>query len=159
MTELPMFDARGGSLVSLVRLDGVSVEDVGESSPFACSLVVVEWGQQVLFGFNVNRQQWELPGGTVEAGESARDAAIRELAEETAIRADRVSLVARAEFMFDGEATIYPAAVYAVVLGSAPDLVESDELNSFIWWDPTGELCDGLSPLDAEVARCCIAFE
>jgi ADP-ribose pyrophosphatase YjhB (NUDIX family) len=157
MTELPMFDARGGSLVSLVRLDGVSVEDADESSPFACALVVVEWGQRVLFGFNISRQQWELPGGTVEEGESARDAALRELAEETSIQADRVSLVARAEFMFDGEATRYLAAVFAVVLGSDPELVESDELHNFIWWDPMGELFNELSPLDAEVVRRCFA--
>lgn len=128
-------------------------------SPPACSLVVVEWGQRVLLGFNVMRQQWKLPGGSVEAGESAHEAALRELAEETGIRADRVSLVARAEFMFGGEATTYLAAVFTVVLDSAPDLVESDELNSFIWWDPTGELWDGLSPLDAEVVRRCLSHE
>lgn len=156
MTELPIFDARGGSLVSFIRLDSASLEDLEGTSPYACSLVVVEWGRQVLLGFNVSRQQWELPGGSVEAGESVHEAALRELAEETGIRADRVSLVARAEFMFGGEATRYLAAVFTVVIGSAPHLVESEELNRFIWWDPTGELWDGLSPLDAEVARRCL---
>lgn len=154
-----MFDARGGSLVSFVHLDSASLEDLDGSSPLACALVMVEWGQQVLPGFNVSRQQWELPGGSVELGESAHDAALRELAEETGIRADRVSLVARAEFMFGGEATRYLAAVFTLVLGSAPDLVESDELNSFNWWDPAGELWDGLSTLDAEVTRRCLSHE
>jgi 8-oxo-dGTP diphosphatase len=159
MTELPMFDAGGGSLVSFVRLDSASLEDQGVPSPFACSLVIVQWGQQVLLGFNVSRQQWELPGGAVEPGESAHEAALRELAEETGIRVHRISLVARAEFIFGGEATTYLAAVFAVVLGSPPELVQSDELNSFIWWDPTGELWDGLSPLDAEVIRRCLSHE
>jgi 8-oxo-dGTP diphosphatase len=157
MAELPMFDARGGSLVSLVRLNSAALEDLDGSSPFACSVVVVELAGQVLLGFNVSRQQWELPGGSVEPGESAHTTALRELAEETGIRADRASLVARAEFKFGGEATKYLAAIFTVVLYTAPDLVKSDELNSFIWWDPTGGLWDGLCPLDAEVARRCIS--
>jgi 8-oxo-dGTP pyrophosphatase MutT (NUDIX family) len=155
MTELPLFDARGGSLVSLVRLDSVSPEGREESPPFACSLVVAECSQQVLLGFNVNRQQWELPGGTIRAGESAHDAALRELVEETGIETDRASLVAGAEFTFRGDATKYRAAVFSVILASAPNLIKSDELISFVWWDPSDELWDGLCPLDAEVARRC----
>ena len=153
MAELPVFDARGGSLVSFERLDNSSLGDSERSSSLVCSLVVVGWERQVLFGFNVGRQQWELPGGAIEANESPDDAALRELAEETGIRADRASLVARAEFRFRDDATDYLAAVYSVVLDSAPDLVESDELSSFKWWNPTIELFDGLSPVDAEVAR------
>jgi 8-oxo-dGTP diphosphatase len=155
MPKLPVLDAHGGSLVSLVRHDGAKLEDLDGSPPLVRSLVVVEWGQQVLLGFNVGRQQWELPGGAVEPGESAQDAAIRELAEETGINTDRVALVALAEFIFEAEATRHLAAVIVAVLGGAPELIENDEMNSFVWWDPKGKLCDGMSPLDAEVARYC----
>jgi 8-oxo-dGTP diphosphatase len=141
----------------LVRLNSAALEDLDGSSPFACSVVVVELADKCCSVFNVSRQQWELPGGSVEPGESAHTTALRELAEETGIRADRASLVARAEFKFGGEATKYLAAIFTVVLYTAPDLVKSDELNSFIWWDPTGGLWDGLCPLDAEVARRCIS--
>jgi 8-oxo-dGTP diphosphatase len=158
MTKLPMFDARGGSLVSFVGLERTVRADLDESSRFACSLVVVKWGQQVLLGFNVDRRQWELPGGAVEAGESAHDAALRELVEETGISAEEATPVARAEFMFDSKATVYIAAVFAVILVNAPELIESDELSEFKWWDPASELCDGLSPLDAEVVRRCLAL-
>jgi 8-oxo-dGTP diphosphatase len=159
MTELPLFDARGGSLESFVRLHSASAENLDGTSPFVCSLVVVRWAKQVLLGFNIVRQQWELPGGSVEPGESAHEAALRELAEETGISASRASLVARAEFKFGGEATKYLAAVFTVVLAGAPELVASDELKSFIWWEPTSEMWDGLCPLDAEVARRCLSHE
>ena len=159
MTELPIFDARGGSLVSFVRPDRTSLVQHDEPALFDCSLVVVEFGERVLFGFNVSRQQWELPGGTVEVGESARDAALRELYEETSIRGSEITLVAHAEFTFAGEVKNFRAAVFAVTLTSAPKPVVSEELNSFVWWDPTGELIVGLSPLDAEVARRCFFHE
>jgi hypothetical protein len=61
--------------------------------------------------------------------------------------------------MFGDESTRHLAAVFAVVLGSAPNRVVNDELNNFVWWDPASELWDGLSPLDAEVARRCLAHE
>jgi 8-oxo-dGTP pyrophosphatase MutT (NUDIX family) len=113
----------------------------------------------VLFGFNVSRRQWELPGEAVESGESAHDAPLRELVEETGIRADRASPVGRAEFMFGGEATRHLAAVFNVVLGSVPDPVENDELNDFTWWNPSDEHWNGMNPLDAEIACKCLAHE
>ena len=76
------------SLLSFDRLDDALLESADDAQ-FACPLVVVEWKNRALFGFNVSRSQWELPGGSIEPDESARDAAIRELAEETGIRSDR----------------------------------------------------------------------
>jgi len=157
MAELPVFDASGGSLVSFTCLDATSAMDLDRSPSLACSLVVVERDRHVLLGFNTTRQQWELPGGSVESGETAHTAALRELAEETGIRVDQASLVASATFTFGGDATTYLAAVFTVLLVSDPELVVSDELTSFLWWDPTTETWDGLSTLDAEVARRCLS--
>jgi 8-oxo-dGTP pyrophosphatase MutT (NUDIX family) len=49
------------------------------------SLIVVRFGNPVLMLFNGWRRQWELPGGMRDPGETARQAAVRELAEETGI--------------------------------------------------------------------------
>ena len=45
--------------------------------------VVYKVGNKYLIGFNGWRTQWELPVGRIEKGETARQAAIRELFEET----------------------------------------------------------------------------
>jgi 8-oxo-dGTP diphosphatase len=148
-----MFDAHGGGLVSFHRLDDASFEGPDVAVSPDCSLVVVLWNERVLLGFNVNREQWELPGGSLEPGESAQLAALRELAEETSIQASSVTLVAKAELTSRGGTTKYSAALFVVVLGSDPELVASDELSSFLWWNPADELFDGQNPLDAEIAR------
>ena len=159
VTKLPMYDKLGGGLLSITRLGDASLSGLDGSVPLARSLVVVRWARQVLVGFNVSRKQWELPGGALEAGESAHEAALRELAEETGIRVAEVSLVARAEFMFGSDATRHLAAVFTVELDDIPNVVENDEMNSFGWWDPAAVPWEGLSPLDAEVARRCLPPE
>ena len=47
---------------------------------------------------------WSLPGGRIEWGERAADAAIRELAEETGIQAELVGLVDVVDGLFDADA-------------------------------------------------------
>jgi 8-oxo-dGTP pyrophosphatase MutT (NUDIX family) len=90
-----MFDERGGCLVSFARVSDNLLEGPHGAARPDFSLVVVVLGLRVLLGFNVSRQQWELPAGSLETGESGHEAAIRELEEETGIRADRLSPVAR----------------------------------------------------------------
>jgi 8-oxo-dGTP diphosphatase len=159
MADLPVFDASGGCLLSFAHLDSASAEKLNNSTALACSLVVVERAGEVLLGFNIDRQQWELPGGSVEEGESAQETALRELAVETGIRAERADLVASAEFTFGGDVNRYLAAVFSIHLDSEPNLVESDELTSFLWWDPSTDVWDSLSPLDAEVVRRLLSHE
>jgi ADP-ribose pyrophosphatase YjhB (NUDIX family) len=47
----------------------------------------------VLRGKEPWKGKWSLPGGSLEMGESVREAALRELAEETGVGADLVKLV------------------------------------------------------------------
>ncbi len=150
-----MFDARGGTLASLVLLEDGSLDALDGAIPLARSLVVVACGGRVLMGFNHLRDQWELPGGALEPGESAFDAAARELVEETGVHAFDLRLAARAEFVFGGESGRHWAAVFSTEFQTPPATVENDEMSEFRWWEVGSSLWDGLSPLDAEVARRC----
>ena len=69
------------------------MECSGDSTPAATeiAIAVVQWNDHFLVG--VRRSEplagyWEFPGGKVEAGETPREAAVRECAEETVIAVD-----------------------------------------------------------------------
>src|SRR4051794_9433749 len=68
--------------------------------PCPLALVVVVVDEEVLLGLNRWRRSWELPGGMLEAAESPRQAATRELLEETgvALAADDLQWVGLATF-------------------------------------------------------------
>ena len=151
--NVPVFDAQGDCLSSLVLVDEAGPGTFLDGVLVVRSLVAVVNSGRVLMGFHLRRQQWELPGGALEPGESAHDAAVRELAEETGIQARELTLVARAEFALGSEATRHWAAVFTTHFDAPPMTDASEEMADFRWWTVNSALWEGLSPLDAEVAR------
>ncbi|WP_409350829.1 NUDIX hydrolase [Streptomyces tauricus] len=78
-------DDRGNTLVSFTR----GAEDAPpRDAPLPAALVAIWHADRVLMVFDRFRQGWELPGGRVEKGESPRQAAARELLEESSQEPD-----------------------------------------------------------------------
>ena len=105
--------------------------------------------------FNRFRQAWELPGGRIDPGETPRQAAGRELLEET-------GHVSEGQLRFVGFAgfTLAPdqrAEYGALFTGRAADVSESfrpnDEIAAIRWWDLRESLPGRLQPLDACLAE------
>lgn len=103
------------------------------SSAFA----VINVNGQFLLGFNKYRNQWEAPAGKIEAGESAREAAKRELLEETHQRIEKLEFCGMFK-IYDGNRDEY--RFRAVFYGTADGLGDfipnhEDEMERICLWD------------------------
>ncbi|MBB5156781.1 NUDIX hydrolase [Saccharopolyspora phatthalungensis] len=152
MAELPLRDRVGNVLVD-IRFTAESELASFDDRSMPLSLVVVGLADAVLMMLNGLRGYWELPGGLREPGESPRQAAIRELAEETGIRTTALDLAAVVEFELVRPARHEYAAVYRTDLKAVPRLVVNDEASDFQWWIPHTPPAVDMSPIDAEIGR------
>ncbi|RSN54607.1 DNA mismatch repair protein MutT [Amycolatopsis sp. WAC 04182] len=153
MVELPIRDRAGNALIEFRSVTEDELGRLVEQVTVPASLVVAIHAHAVLMMFDGRRRQWELPGGMREAGESPREAAVRELGEETGIHGVDLSFAAVAEFDLTKPERRELLAVYRVRLQVMPRLTVNDEALDFRWWPPSEPVSEDTSPLDAEIAR------
>jgi len=152
MAAFPIRDRVGNALIDVRFVGEDELARLGEQIAVPASLVVVVHADVVLMMFDSWRKQWELPGGMREQGETARQAAVRELREETGIHMVDLTFAAVAEFDLVKPVRRELLAVYQVRLRDVPRLVVNDEALGFRWWRPSEPVSDDMSPLDAEIA-------
>jgi tRNA threonylcarbamoyl adenosine modification protein YjeE len=139
-------------LLDFVRCAEEELADLDPRIPLPLSLMVAEHDGQVLLVHNAWRREWELPGGMIDAGETARRAAVREFVEETGTQPGDVSFVGVGTVQLGHERRIEYAAVYRTTRAGVPDFEPNDEIDAIDWWDLGSEL-PRLSPIDAHLAR------
>lgn len=118
---------------------------MSEARPVPCAGVVCvragPEGPEVLLirrGKPPRLGEWSLPGGRIEWGERAADAALRELREETAVQAEILGLLDVVDGLF-GERH-YVLVDYAVRWTSGEVLAGDDAAAAAFW--PAGEAID-----------------
>jgi len=77
---------------------------MSDTKPIDCVGVICFRGADVLLikrGTAPRKGEWSIPGGRIEGGETQRDAALRELFEETGVMAALESKVATIDAQFD----------------------------------------------------------
>lgn len=146
-------DAQGNALLRLIRCTEEHLKEAARHTPCPLSLVIVidETTNDVLFGLNHWHQSYELPGGMLEAGESFRAAAIRELEEETGIEARSLEFLGYAFFALMSPTRSELGAIYRS-RRDGQRAHASDELTEFVWRRPLEPSDLEISVLDNEIA-------
>ncbi|MEV6570799.1 NUDIX hydrolase [Streptomyces sp. NPDC051577] len=118
-------------------------------------LVVVDADGRILLG-RAHDGRWELPGGKVDPGEGFEQAAARELAEETSLRAqpDGIEVLAVHIDSAAGLTRLTAAAVTHTFEG-APAVTEPDKIARWAWFAPT-EIPTDLYVPSVTVLRTCL---
>jgi 8-oxo-dGTP diphosphatase len=98
------------------------------------AVVIAHGPAGVVLVFNRHRCVWELPGGFIDPGESARDAARRELAEEAECAAGPLTWHGIVE-VDDGRRRRC-GAVYAGTVAAVPANLRNDEVDGIAAWTP-----------------------
>lgn len=119
-------------------------------APISCAGVVCLKGETVLLirrGQPPLRDHWSLPGGRIEPGERAADAALRELREETGVEAEITGLLDVVDGIFPEGGRHYVLIDYAArwVSGepvAGDDAAEArfvalDKADAMVGWDET----------------------
>ena len=151
MYELPVENADGSALLSFDRLREDELAGLDPSVPLTASLVVLWCCGDCLMVFNRFRQAWELPGGMLDPGESPREAAIRELAEESGQRPNSLDFAGVARIRVAPDHRLESLAIYRGQIASPQPFTPNDEMSHSTWWNPSEPLAD-LLPIDAALA-------
>ncbi len=119
-------------------------------APVPCAGVVCLRGEEVLLirrGRPPRQGEWSLPGGRIEPGERAAEAALRELREETGVEAEITGLLDVVDGIFPEAGRHYVLIDYAArwVSGepaSGDDAVEArfvarDQVDALVDWAET----------------------
>ena len=123
-------------------------------APLPAALVAIWHADRVLMVFDRFRQSWELPGGRIEEGESPRQAAIRELLEETGQEPDGpLRFIGYAGFLLAPDQRAEYAALFAGRTPGVREFQANDEIAAIRWWNLRETLPGRVQPLDVHLAR------
>jgi 8-oxo-(d)GTP phosphatase len=91
-------------------------------------------GPEVLVVHRVRHDDWSLPKGKLDPGEQAEDAAVREVEEETGVRAVLGSELSAVHYEVDGEPKRVRWFRMSVVDGDPHERPADGEVDAARWW-------------------------
>jgi 8-oxo-dGTP diphosphatase len=120
-------------LAKFLEMHEVAEADHANVARPSFAVVIARAPAGVVLVFNRYRKVWELPGGLIDAGETARMAAARELTEEAGCVATALEWLGLVS-VYDG--AIHHGAVYRGGVNAVPATFESEEIGGIAYWQP-----------------------
>lgn len=137
-------DEKGNALLDFRVMEEEEMERARLDAPLTHALIVVRHEGKALLMFNKWRQNWELPGGVIEPGETARECAIRELAEETNQACSRLAFQGLMKFelqpSFHGPHRLEYGALFQGELEQLADFEANEEAGAIVLWDGAADI-------------------
>ncbi len=103
--------------------------------PLLFTFIIIRYNGQFLLVHHRKRQSWELPGGHIEDGESARDCAFRELYEETNQTVESLEFKAALKFHDGHRNSTFFSALFSGQLSSPAAFHCNDEISQITFWE------------------------
>ncbi|MBA2173684.1 NUDIX hydrolase [Halobacillus locisalis] len=141
---------KGHAFLEFLRVEEEQIDSYTNDAPLTHALVVVTYQNKKLVIFNKWRQNWELPGGMIDRGETPREAAIRELEEETNQIHETMSFSGLMKFRLKPDDRLEYGALYSCDLDHVRSFVENEEASSIHFWDESEDIGD-VDEIDREL--------
>ena len=124
----------GIEVFNFIYTDKPEIPKADSHIPLIWTIVVAQFKDGYVSAYNFNREQWEIPSGGIEPGESPEDCARRELLEESGQIAGELYCKGLFKMRDDGlESPIY-AAVYYTEIESLQPFTPNNETNRMRIW-------------------------
>ena len=128
--------AKNKSGWKLLEYIDISEEEIAEYPNVTGAYAILKIADKYVVGYNGWRKQWEFPAGGIDEGETAREAAIRELYEETHQKNELLEFKGLFK-VEDAKGNIKYQAIFTCQQdGLMPfEYTEGDEMNEIKLWD------------------------
>jgi 8-oxo-dGTP diphosphatase len=135
-------NAHGDQLLEILR---IAEAELTAHQPLTHALVVARSPAGSLLVFNVRKDHWELAGGMIDPGESARQCARRELHEESGQTCDDLEFVGAMRFLlrptlFRPTTRTEFGGLYLAKIDRPQPFRENSETSRIAWWDGTTDI-------------------
>lgn len=150
---IPVTNKAGDILTGFIEAADEGALHSGAFPPLYYALIVVRHRGQALMVYNRRRSVWEVPGGGIEKGETARDCIVRELREESGQTMNNLRLrgIVKIRKKVAGLKE-FAGALYSGDLTEVVPFDGNEEISRICLWDGRSELPD-LCEIDAEVVK------